>query len=140
MIIINNEQEMIDLGYKIGKKLIKGDNLLLIGDLGAGKTTLTKGIGLGLNVKKIINSPTYVIMKSYDGDIKINHFDFYRLNNSNIDYDLYDYINDNDVINIIEWPYNFDKVLPNKYYTININIDGNKRIVDLGELYEKINS
>lgn len=134
--IINNEEEMIELGYKIGKVLKKGDILLLEGDLSAGKTTLTKGIGKALGIKKIINSPTYVIMKEYQGDINLYHLDFYRLKEEDNDYDILDFIKDG--ITVIEWPSMKMDLVLDKYYLIKFKIDGTKRILDLGELNEKI--
>lgn len=61
---LNGESETIDLGKKIGAVLQAKDVVLLIGDLGCGKTTLTKGIGQALGVKQIINSPTFTIVKN----------------------------------------------------------------------------
>ena len=64
--IIKTEQQMIELGKKIAIDLHGGDVVLLYGDLGAGKTTLTKGIALGLGVKNNIVSPTFTLMQVYD--------------------------------------------------------------------------
>ena len=61
------QEKTIELGKKIGEVLNPGDVVLLTGDLSAGKTTITKGIGLALGVKKVINSPTFTIVKGYKG-------------------------------------------------------------------------
>ena len=73
--ITKNSEETINLGQKLGKLLKEGDVVLLDGDLSAGKTTFTKGIGLALGVKRVINSPTFTIVKEYQGlNTKLYHF------------------------------------------------------------------
>jgi len=72
--------EMIRLGERLGNKLRTGDLLFLFGDLGAGKTTLTKGIAAGLGVEEPVTSPTFQLKKTYYGEnIVLNHLDLYRL-------------------------------------------------------------
>ena len=65
--ITNSNEETIKLGERLGLLLNKGDVILLVGDLSGGKTTLTKGIGKALGVTRIINSPTFTIVKTYNG-------------------------------------------------------------------------
>ena len=86
------ETESINLGYKLGLLLENPSTILLEGDLGAGKTTFTKGIGKALNVEKTINSPTFTIMKCYKGKYPLYHLDLYRLNGVNQEFDLEEYI------------------------------------------------
>ena len=76
-----NHKETLALGEEIAKHLKPGDIILLFGDLGAGKTTLTQGlcIGLGLNKKAYVSSPTFTLMNQYKGIHTINHIDLYRL-------------------------------------------------------------
>lgn len=137
----NKEEETIKLGKFIGKRLNKGDTLLLSGDLGAGKTTFTKGIGNALNIKRIINSPTFTIFKSYNGDINLYHFDFYRLGDNQYDFMIEEYL-DNDGITVIEWPSCYKEIIKNEYILIEITrIDDNKRkfvISSKGKKYDKI--
>ncbi len=81
MIFITSDPEQtINLGEKIGKHLIFGDVLLLIGDLGAGKTTLVQGICKGLDVKskEYVRSPTFTLVNEYQGKYQIFHIDLYR--------------------------------------------------------------
>lgn len=139
-IITNNDIETIEFAYKLGKQLKKGDVLLLTGDLGAGKTTFTKGIGKALNIKKTINSPTFTILKIYNGDINLHHMDFYRLENTHLfDFDLEEYITD-ETINVIEWPYMKKEYLPAEYIEIQIKrISDDKRKINVsykGERYK----
>ncbi|HBN27968.1 MAG TPA: tRNA (adenosine(37)-N6)-threonylcarbamoyltransferase complex ATPase subunit type 1 TsaE, partial [Clostridiaceae bacterium] len=79
-VITNNENETYNIGIKIGKQLKAGDILSLNGDLGAGKTYLTKGIAKGLGVEDYITSPTFTILNEYEGRIPLYHFDVYRIN------------------------------------------------------------
>lgn len=58
-----------------------GDVFLLVGQLGAGKTAFTQGLAAGLGVEQQVNSPTFVLLKEYQGRLKLYHFDLYRLNN-----------------------------------------------------------
>ena len=84
--ITHSQNETISLGEKLGKLLNKGNTICLKGDLAGGKTTFTKGIGIALGVKEIINSPTFTILKIYNGkDITLYHIDAYRLEKSNYD-------------------------------------------------------
>lgn len=85
---VNNAEETISLGVKIGKVLKKGDILLLEGDLGAGKTTFTKGIANGLGIEGYVKSPTFTYVIEYQGPISLYHFDLYRLNQPDELYDL----------------------------------------------------
>ncbi len=79
LVSINNESEMLALGRKIGE-LVKPHHLLfLFGNLGVGKTTLTKGIARGLKVTAEITSPTFQLLKNYQGKYTLNHLDLYRL-------------------------------------------------------------
>ncbi|MDE5867419.1 MAG: tRNA (adenosine(37)-N6)-threonylcarbamoyltransferase complex ATPase subunit type 1 TsaE [Anaeroplasmataceae bacterium] len=112
-------QETIEVGRKVGALLKAGDVLLLVGDLSAGKTTFTKGIGLALNIKKVINSPTFTIVKEYQGTYPLYHLDLYRLDGLNEDFDLEEYI-EGDGICVIEWPYQVQELLPNQYLKIEL--------------------
>lgn len=125
--ITNSSNETIELGNRIGKILKSGDVILLDGDLSAGKTTLTKGIGEALGVKKVINSPTFTIVKEYNGNIKLYHLDLYRLDGLNNDFDLEEYI-ESDAVCVIEWPNQVSEIIPNNYLKVELRrIDENKR-------------
>lgn len=133
--------ETILLGEKIGSLLKKSDVILLTGDLSAGKTTITKGIGKSLGVKKIINSPTFTIVKEYSGNIPLYHLDLYRLNGLNNDFDLEEYIG-GDGVCVIEWPFQIEEILPKEYLEINLErIDATSRTITIkgnGSRYEQI--
>ncbi len=117
-----NYEETIYLGHQLGLLLKPGMTILIDGELAAGKTTFTKGVGLALGIKDNINSPTFTILKRYLLDeTKLYHLDLYRLDNEGMDFDLEDYIN-SDGITIIEWPFNVKSILPNEYLLIEIEI------------------
>lgn len=104
--ITNSESETIELGYKIGKNCKGGEIIALMGDLGAGKTNLVKGIAKGLGLsEKVITSPTFIICQSYaSGRLPLYHFDLYRILDFNEIEDIgwYDYILSGGVI-VVEW-------------------------------------
>lgn len=118
-IITKNREETIELGKKIGAKLKPGDVILLFGDLSAGKTTITKGIGLSLGVSKVINSPTFTIVKVYQGQIPLYHLDLYRLEGVNEDFDLEEYF-EGDGVAVVEWPTQAFELLPAEYLRIDL--------------------
>lgn len=118
---INSEAEMISLGEKIGELAVPDMVIALNGDLGAGKTTLTKGIGKGLGIYDIINSPTFTILKIYYGRLVLYHFDVYRLDEESGDDYLEEYFYLGG-ISVIEWAKNIAYLLPKEYLMIEIKI------------------
>lgn len=123
------------LGYKLGKLLKSGDIICLTGDLGTGKTHITKGIAKGLDIKDHITSPTFTIVNEYDsGRLKLNHFDVYRVSDPDEIYAIGfdDYIF-SDAISIIEWANYIEEILPKDYIHINIEKD-----LDTSEDFRKI--
>jgi tRNA threonylcarbamoyladenosine biosynthesis protein TsaE len=129
-IVTNSAQETIDLGKKLGRHLRKGDVLGLIGDLGSGKTTMVKGIALGLKVKQndAVSSPTFVLIKEYRGRIPLYHFDLYRLDKiKDIAYLGVEEYLFNDGVCVIEWAEKMKMLLPD-YLQVNLAVKGeNKR-------------
>ena len=124
-------KETIELGKRIGSLLNPGDVVLLTGDLSAGKTTITKGIGEALGVTRIINSPTFTIVKSYTGKCKLYHLDLYRLDGLNNDFDLEEYI-ESDGVCVIEWPYQVSEILPKEFLKIDLRrVDEFNRIIEI---------
>ena len=97
-----NELELIAIGEQIGKKLIAGDVLVLTGDLGAGKTTLTKGIAKSLGISQMIKSPTYTIVREYEGRLPLYHLDVYRIGDDPDSIDLDDFLYGAGVT-VIDW-------------------------------------
>ena len=133
--IVNNIDETTSLGYKIGTLVNSGDIICLTGDLGTGKTHITKGIARGLNITDIITSPTFTIVNEYNsGRLKLNHFDVYRVSDPDEVYAIGfdDYIF-SDAVSIIEWANYIEEILPKEYLHIHISKDINK-----DENYRKI--
>lgn len=126
-IFVENLEATLSLGKKIGELLEPGMLITLDGDLGAGKTTFTKGIGQGLQIKRVINSPTFTILKQYQGKLSLSHFDAYRLEGQ--DNDLgFEEIFDSDDVCVVEWPEFISDILPEERLEIEINkIDENAR-------------
>ncbi len=120
-ILVYSEKEMEELGQKIARVLDHNDLVYLIGALGAGKTTLVRGIARGKGYSGRVTSPTFTLMNIYRIDSNpINHFDFYRLNPDEIyDLGLDDYIN-REGISLIEWPQVGEGYLPREALFINI--------------------
>ena len=120
-----NELETILLGERLARFLPNGKTLLLLGDLGAGKTTLVRGIAKGLNIKDSVQSPTFNIMKIYlKGDRPLIHIDAYRLMDINNDIGLDEYIGYETGITVIEWPMYIKNLIPDDVIEVNITNDG----------------
>ncbi|MBF7016621.1 tRNA (adenosine(37)-N6)-threonylcarbamoyltransferase complex ATPase subunit type 1 TsaE [Staphylococcus durrellii] len=125
MISINNLQDMETFGHCLTRYLSAGDIILLNGDLGAGKTTLSQFIGKALGVKRNINSPTFNIIKSYNGkNLKFHHMDCYRLEESEEDLGFDEYFEDN-AVTVIEWSQFISSYLPSNNLTVNIQTTNN---------------
>lgn len=127
VIKVNNLEETIALGNRLGLLLQPNMLLNLSGDLGAGKTTFTKGIGQGLGITKVINSPTFTILKQYQGRLNLSHFDAYRLEGQDDDLG-FEEIFDSDDVCVVEWANFIEDILPVDRLTIEIKkIDENIR-------------
>ncbi len=139
--ITRSMNETIDFGYKIGKILPASSVLALRGDLAAGKTTFTKGIGKALNVEGVVNSPTFNILKIYEGDKTLYHIDAYRLMDNPYDLGFEEYIDDGGVM-VVEWFDYIIEMIGNEYLEIVFTyIDENTREIELiahGDKYEDV--
>ena len=130
-IISNSANETITLGRKIAELAKAGSVFCLTGDLGAGKTTLVRGIAQELNIKSVVQSPTFNIMKIYfDGLKPLIHIDAYRLADIDTDIGLDEYIGYETGITVIEWPMYIERLIPDNSNEINI--------LNLGENVRKI--
>ena len=129
-IFSNSIEETIKLGKELAKDLKKGDVVALIGELGSGKTVLTKGIAKGLGVKDVryVNSPTFVIIKEYKARLPLYHFDLYRLNRSSaLDGTSFEEYFYGDGITVIEWADKIKKQLPPKHLEVKMRVAGEGR-------------
>ena len=132
-ITTSSAQETIELGQKIAGLAKAGSVFCLTGDLGAGKTTLVRGIAKALNIKSVVQSPTFNIMKIYfDGTRPLIHIDAYRLADVNTDIGLDEYIGYETGITVIEWPIYIPYLIPENSNEINIlNVGENVRKITL---------
>lgn len=138
---IHSIEETNELAEKLAKLSEPKDTITLEGDLGAGKTTFTKAFAKGLEIKRTVNSPTFTIMKQYNGRLPLNHLDVYRLADS--DEDLgWDEIFYGDAVTVIEWAHLIEDVLPKERLNIVIKrINETERqfiFTPVGERYETL--
>ncbi len=121
--ITQSEESMRELGKRLGSSFKGGEVVELIGDVGAGKTTLTKGIAVGLGVTEDVQSPSFTLSRLYEGanNIQLAHYDFYRLSDPGILADeLVDTMGQADTVTVIEWADIVEGVLPDERITIHI--------------------
>ena len=132
--------QMNEFGLKIASRVPNGVVIALLGDLGAGKTTLVRGVARGLGIKEVVQSPTFNIMKLYlKGDRPLIHIDAYRLADINTDIGLDEYIGYETGITMIEWPLFIEKLLPENTLWINITSTGeNSRHIDVYSSDDKL--
>lgn len=115
------KEETMALGQQLAHLLPCGSVVTLTGDLGAGKTTLVRGIAEGLHIKEVVQSPTFNIMKIYfKSDRPLIHIDAYRLAEIDTDIGLDEYIGYETGITVIEWPMFIKKLIPEDAIEIEI--------------------
>ena len=133
-----NAAQTRQIGLELGKRLKKGHKVVLKGDLGAGKTTLTKGIAsaFGIN-EKDVKSPTYTLVRELiTPKIKIYHYDFYRLSQDQVDEVLLNSLEEiaekKDALVIIEWPERLPEIKNDQLVEVNlIAISQNEREIKI---------
>ena len=134
-------EETTTLAKLIGEHLEAGMILTLEGDLGAGKTTFTKGLAKGLEIKRNVNSPTFTIIKEYEGRLPLYHMDVYRLENGGDEIGLEEYLYGEGVC-VIEWASMVEDLLPKERLDIKIYRTGDTQrtieFLPIGEAYNFI--
>lgn len=133
--LVNDVSKTLELGRKLGALANSGDIICLTGDLGTGKTHISKGFAEGLNITEHITSPTFNIVNEYhSGRLTLYHFDVYRVNDPDeiyaIGFDEYIF---GDGVSLIEWANYIEELIPEEYLHINI-----KKMPELGEDYRQI--
>ncbi|MBR3135212.1 tRNA (adenosine(37)-N6)-threonylcarbamoyltransferase complex ATPase subunit type 1 TsaE [Candidatus Saccharibacteria bacterium] len=132
---VNSEEGMLELGKNIAKSLTVPAVIELVGDVGAGKTTLTRGIAEGLGVKEQVTSPSFTISKVYEfPGGSLVHYDFYRLGEPGLMMDdLMENMEDTRTVTVVEWADSVADVLPEKHRRIEIilNEDGSRTIKEI---------
>lgn len=130
IIYTENEEETRSLAAKIGTMLSKGSVIALRGELGAGKTTFSQGLAKGLGVEEYVDSPTFSILKIYEGRMPLYHMDVYRLEEDNAEeLGLEEYLY-GDGVSLVEWPSRIASLLPKETIFIEIEAlpSGNRAI------------
>jgi len=132
--VVTTVEETFRIGELIGARVNSGDIICLIGELGTGKTHLTKGIAKGLDIKDHVTSPTFTIVNEYIGRLPMYHFDVYRVNDPGeieaIGFDEYIF---SDAVSIIEWANYIEELIPPNNLAITIEKNS-----ELGDNYRKI--
>lgn len=123
--LLRNEEETLEFGRMIGKNMEEGILVCLNGDLGAGKTCLTKGIAQGLEIEEDVTSPTFILVEEHEGRLPLYHFDVYRIDDPE---ELYfigfeEYLGKEAVV-IIEWSSRIEEILPIERLDIDISRTG----------------
>ncbi|MCI5898280.1 MAG: tRNA (adenosine(37)-N6)-threonylcarbamoyltransferase complex ATPase subunit type 1 TsaE [Anaerovoracaceae bacterium] len=126
-IVMQNAEETEAFGLALAKRLKAGDIIAMTGNLGAGKTTLTKSIAAGLGIEEMVNSPTFTIVQEYRGGrLPLYHFDVYRVSDPDelfeIGYEDYFF---GDGVCVVEWANQIEELMPE--YTIWIDISYGKQ-------------
>jgi len=128
-VVTNNEAETNRLGFELGEKLKPGEVVALYGELGVGKTALTKGMARGQGIQDRLLSPTFVLVREYDlpsKEGKLYHLDLYRLESAKElkSVNLEEMINEGNNIVIIEWAEKAEKWLPKEAMKIKLTSKG----------------
>ena len=140
-LITTSPEETGTFAEKLATYLQPGDVLTLEGDLGAGKTTFTKGLAKGLGISKTVNSPTFTIIKEYRGRLPLYHMDVYRLDDSFEDLGFDEYF-EGEGVTVVEWAHLIQDQLPKALLGLSIFREGDseRRIVlkPNGERYREL--
>jgi tRNA threonylcarbamoyladenosine biosynthesis protein TsaE len=128
--VSHSEYETKVFGEKLAALLEPGDVITLEGDLGAGKTTFTKGLAKGLGIERNVNSPTFTLIKEYRGNLPLYHMDVYRLEDAE-DLGFEEYFHSNGVT-VVEWASRIQEQLPEDRLSIVIKRTGEEsRLIHL---------
>lgn len=142
VVVTSADAEMRQLARQVASRLQGGENLLLYGDLGAGKTTFTQGLAEGFNVSRAVKSPTFTFLKEYDlPNGRLAHYDLYRLEKNPALHELEvielpDRLTDPEVITVVEWADRLSE-LPDDHHRIVFSeeADGSRKVTLPAELH-----
>jgi tRNA threonylcarbamoyladenosine biosynthesis protein TsaE len=137
----DNPEQTSQFAEKLGRFLMPGTVIALEGDLGAGKTTFTKGLARGLEIKKTVNSPTFTIIKEYHGRLPLYHMDVYRVKDAFEDLGFDEYF-EGEGVTVVEWAHLIEEQLPAHKLTVFLyhETQDERKIVlkPSGERYEQL--
>ncbi len=139
--ISKHPEDTMEFSKRLATLLQPGDVIALEGDLGAGKTTFTKGLAIGLEIHRNVNSPTFTIIKEYQGRLPLYHMDVYRVEDSFEDLGFDEYF-EGDGVTVVEWAHLIESQLPSELLTISLFLgeNGSRRFVlePKGKRYEEL--
>ena len=129
--VTNSREETIAVAKRFAADLRGGDVVLLSGELGAGKTTFTKGIALALGITEPVTSPTFTIIKEYEGkSLYLYHMDMYRLSGDLTELGLEEYLGNKKGVSVVEWCCVRD--FHARVFEITIDYHGDGRLIRIG--------
>lgn len=134
----NSDTETKKIAENLASYLKPGDVITLEGDLGAGKTTFTKGLAVGMGIKRVVTSPTFTIIKQYNGKMPLYHMDAYRLENSDEDIGFDEYFYGKGVT-VVEWAKYIGEYLPEERLAIAIKTNEKNRTITFQSNNEHFN-
>ena len=123
MTSVKTDIAMKTLGERLGALLRGGEVIELVGDVGAGKTTLVKGVGAGLGLDEDVQSPSFTISRVYQArdELELHHYDFYRLDDAGVmSFELAESIENEHAITVVEWGGTVQDVLPTNRLVLNL--------------------
>ena len=138
-----SDEQTEQAGFVLGRILQPGDVVTLDGELGAGKTTFSKGLARGLNIDQVVNSPTFTIVNEYAGRINLAHFDWYRLDlEEELDCLELEQVYERAQVTLIEWADKFVDALPSERLSVRLEYGAlpDSRVITLmprGKRYEE---
>jgi tRNA threonylcarbamoyladenosine biosynthesis protein TsaE len=134
--VLPDAEATLALGREIGREAKPGEVIALVGDLGAGKTTLTQGIVEGLGYHQEVTSPTFTLVQEYSGGrLEVFHFDFYRVESEHelLDLGWDDYL-ERDGLVIVEWPNLHPDLLPEGTRWLKLSHQDQARMIEKGSM------
>ncbi len=140
-VITKNEFETIEIAQNFESEKFPNMIICLDGELGSGKTVFTKGIANALGIEETITSPTFTIIKEYNGELPLYHMDVYRLDGNIDGVDIEEYFTKGGVV-VIEWAETIKDILPEERLDVKFKVlDENRRLLIFephGEKYEEL--
>ena len=130
----DSPQATQSLAEALGGALEPGDLVLLVGELGAGKTAFVQGLARGLGIDEAVTSPTFTIVHEYAGRVRLAHVDVYRLDRVQDLYDLgFDELVDDDRVTVVEWGDRIEQLVPAEHLVVRIEPGAadNERVLEL---------
>ncbi|ANB57880.1 tRNA threonylcarbamoyl adenosine modification protein YjeE [Anoxybacillus sp. B7M1] len=140
-LVMRSAEETMEFAARLSEQLQPKDVIALEGDLGAGKTTFTKGLAKGLGITRAVSSPTFTIVKEYKGRLPLYHMDVYRLEDTFEDLGFDEYF-EGDGVTVIEWAHLIKPQLPDELLYIHLYHHGDQErkmvLEPIGKRYEQL--